>query len=153
MTTARTLAIAQARTRGELLAALCREIDPASREALRDGDPSLVIGAFNRTTLLRMLEMEGVVAADAASPVDPASVRALVEALDAFLQEQMADQPEGHRWIVLACVFLAFVVCKPLHPRDIVGWELAADGTYACPTREDVPSSLCRWCVCDEMRQ
>lgn len=134
-------------SRDELLAALCHALGPAEREALRTGDSSLVISAYNRETLLRMLRMEGgVLAGD--DLVDTASVRSFVEALDAFLQEQMADQPEGHLWIVLACVFLAFVVREPLHPRAIVGWEETAAGAYACPTREDVPGSLCHWCVC-----
>ena len=134
-------------SRDELLVSLCRTLGPAEREALRTDDPSLVISAFNRETLLRMLQMEGgMLTGD--GPVDPTSVRSCVAALDGFLQEQMADQPEGHKWIVLACVFLAFVVGEPLHPRAIVGWQETAPGAFACPTREDVPGSLCRWCIC-----
>ena len=169
-----------ASTRAELLLALCDQIDADARQALRCGDPTLVVGDFNRATLLRMLRMGGSLQADGPleegalrndevskeprlhddgafgecrlrdgeQAVDSASVRLLVEKLGAFLAKYMADKPEGHRWIVLACVFLAFVVNEPMHPQAVVGWEEVSLGVYVCPAHEGGEGSLCRWCAC-----
>ena len=142
-----TLANMTVTTRGDLLATLCEQVDAESREMLREDNPDLVIGEFNRKTVLRMLEMEGKLQGGK-SPVDPSSARLLVCELRSFLDEHMPDKPEGHFWIALSCLFLSFVVDEPMHPQNVVGWERAASGAYECPVRDDADEGLCRWCVC-----
>ena len=139
-------------SRYELLVSLCRTLGPAEREALRTDDPSLVISAFNRETLLRMLQMEGgMLTGD--GPVDPTSVRSCVAALDGFLQEQMPARPEGHKWIVLASLYLAFVAHRPLHPIDragVVVEQLDGRTIYRCPLKVPGDNPICDACVCLE---
>ena len=138
----------KATTRGEFLSALCQTIDETSRKALRDGSPSLIINEANRNTMLRMLELESA-AQSLGGPIDATSARELASSLEAYLQNYMTDQPEAHLWIVLACLFSSFIVEEPMHPQGPADWEEVAPGAYICPAREDVPGSLCRWCVCE----
>lgn len=119
-------------------------ITPAERAALESGGEGLVISRYNRATLLRLLAMED---SPAEPRVDPASLEAMTAALGDYLNRFLPDQPEAHKWILLSCVFLAFVVREPLHPREIVQWEARQD-RYLCPLRDLSPLSLCRWCVC-----
>ena len=144
------LANLNAATRGELLSALCCEIDEVAREALRSGSPGLAINEANRNTMLRMLETE-TAAQNLEIPVDAASARELANSLEAYLQQYMADQPEAHIWIILACLFSSFIAEEPMHPQGPAGWVEVAPGSYECPAREDVPGSLCLWCVCKPM--
>jgi len=126
-----------------LLRRLTGGITPAERAALERGE-GLVISRYNRETLLRMLETG---AAQYTHCVDPAEVEAMRSALQGFLDRHMPDRPEGHRWIMLSCIFLAFVAREPLHPQPVVGWQ-RRQGACICPAREVSADSLCRWCVC-----
>ncbi|MBR2522536.1 MAG: DUF2115 family protein [Coriobacteriales bacterium] len=137
-----------AATRKELLSALCSQIDEAYREALRDGDASLDINESNRATMLRMLQMEDE-AQRLEGSVDASSARELASSLEAYLDKYMVDRPQAHIWIILACLFSSFIAEEPMHPQGPAGWERLASGSYVCPAREDVPGSLCRWCVCE----
>ena len=119
-------------------------INPGERRALENASEGLVISRYNRETLLRMLAMDGL---PEEGDIDAASLEAMKAALEDYLSRYMPDRPEGHKWIVLSCLFLAFIVREPMHPREIVGWK-RADGAYICPAREMSPGSLCRWCVC-----
>lgn len=113
---------------------------------LEENDPSLVVSRWNRATLLRMREY---LAGD--FDVDDAQVEALKAALQSYLNRYMEKQPEGHRWIMLSCLFLAFVAREPLHPGEVVHHRKIVEGgriVYRCPAREDSPGSLCRFCVC-----
>ncbi len=142
------LASLTADTRGELLLALCAQIDKASREALRSGSTDVDINEPNRNTMLRMLEME-TAAQSLENPVDSASARELASSLEAYLDKYMADRPEAHIWIILACLFSSFIAEEPMHPQGPAGWVEVAPNSFVCPAREDVPDSLCRWCVCE----
>lgn len=126
------------------LKALKARVTPAERAALMDGGAGLVISRYNRETLLRMLDMD---APPAGRDVDARGMAALEAALEDYLARYMPDRPEGHKWIVISCLFLACIVREPMHPREIVGWE-EADGGYLCPARDTSPGSLCRWCAC-----
>lgn len=111
--------------------------------ALREGGSGLVIGEDNRQTLLRMLDHPDAGNGTAAR----ADIVSLIDSLCSFLDRYMADQPEGHLWIVLCCVYLSMVVREPMHPQRFTHWYL--DGNiYRCPAREDSPESVCLWCVC-----
>lgn len=127
-------------TRNDLLQDLRAQISPDERAALRDGTvPN--ISRYNRMTLLRILECE---AADLGR-TDAGRVEALRAALREYLNRYMPDTPEAHKWIILSCLFLAFVAMEPMHPQAIVGWKKAEDG-YLCPSREE--DGICQWCVC-----
>ena len=126
------------------LGQLRKGITPSERKALENGGEGLVIGRYNRETLLRMLDMDDL---PEGQGVDPERLEGLEGALRDYLNRYMPDQPEGHKWIVLSCLFLALVVREPMHPREIVGWRQAG-GAYICPTREPSSGSICRWCVC-----
>lgn len=127
-------------TRNDLLNDLRGQISPAEREALRDNTVQN-ISRYNRMTLLRILECEE----QDDGRVDAGRAEALHTALREYLNRYMPDTPEAHKWIILSCLFLAFVAMEPLHSQAIVGWE-KTEGGYLCPSREE--GGVCRWCVC-----
>ena len=131
----------------ELLKRLLLRIPEDEWRGLEEGDASLVISRHNRETLLRMRRYEPSLEA-----MPDAEVRAMEQLLNDYLNRYMPDQPEGHRFIASCCIFLAFVAREPLHPAEIVHHRRTVeDGVvrYRCPAREDVPGSLCRFCVCE----
>lgn len=80
-------------------------------------------------------------------PLDLDSARALHDQLQTYLNLYMADQPQAHKWIILACLFSAFLVREPMHPQEMAKWVRRGDA-YACPAKEVIEDSLCRWCPC-----
>ena len=122
-----------------LLARLRDRITPPERAAL-EADAVTGISRYNRSTLLRMLT-------EPAPPhkVELSRVEALEKALKDYLNREMPEAPDGHKWIVLSCLYLAFVVREPMHPRVFVKWRRTEDG-YACPAFD--AHGVCRWCVC-----
>ena len=165
-------------TKRKLLAVLCEEVDERSRELLVQKSSELVIGEFNRQTVLRMLQenesgetdsevliapdvLEKVNAEDALKKVDAEDVIEkvnardvieMVDALNVFLEKYMADQPQGHKWIILSCVFLSFIAKEPMHPQSVVQWERDDKGRYHCPSATFEEGSLCKWCACGAER-
>ncbi len=104
------------------------------------------ISQWNRGTLLRM---RGFVPEPGDIPA--ASVEALILSLCDNLERHMPDAPEGHRWIMLSCLFLAFVAWEPMHPREVVHHRntvIMGRQHWFCPVREDSAERLCRFCVC-----
>ena len=127
-------------TRNDLLQDLRAQISPAERAALRD-DVVQNISRYNRATLLRILECE----APDDGRVDAGRVETLHAALGEYLNRYMPDTPEAHKWIILSCLFLAFVAMEPMHPQAIAGWKKTGGGCL-CPSREE--GGICQWCVC-----
>ena len=127
-------------TRVDLLQDIRARISPAERAALRD-DTVQNISRYIRATLLRILECK----ASDYGRVDAGRVEALHAALREYLNRYMQDTPEAHKWIILPCLFLAFVAMEPMHPQAIVGWK-KTEGGYFCPSREE--GGICQWCVC-----
>lgn len=97
-------------TRNDLLNDLRGQISPAERAALR-GDTVRNISRYNRATLLRLLEC----GTPEPGRMDAGRVEALHAALREYLNRYMPDAPEAHKWIMLSCLFLAFVAMEPLH--------------------------------------
>jgi len=124
----------------ELLSSLRARITPAERKALRDNTVAH-ISRYNRDTLLRILDLGEPMPV----PVDPMRAKALHAALGDYLNRYMPDTPEARKWIILSCLFLAFVAMEPMHPQAIVGWK-KTEGGYLCPSREE--DGICQWCVC-----
>lgn len=138
-------------TAQDLLERLTGAVSDEDWRRLAEGDPSLVVGSWNRATLLRMRGFQ-----PKAFEIDVARADALEASLRSYLNRYMPDRPEGHRWIILSCLFLAFIAREPLHPREIVHHRAAfEDGAivYRCPSREASPESLCRFCVCHSERE
>lgn len=136
----------QGMRKADLLDALINCVSADERRALEKGEEGLAVSRYNRATLLRMLGMQGS-AEGLKARIDGARAKELADALSAYLGRFMADRPQGHKWIVLSCLFLAFVAEEPMHPREIVHWEKRGNG-YACPVRDASGDSLCRWCAC-----
>ena len=135
-------------TKKELREQLLAQITPEEWEHLRAGDNCLRVSDFNRRTVMRL---EEEVQGDSDAPVDSDSAAELANALQAYLGQYMAESPEAHKWIILACLFSAFIAGEPLHPVEVVhAVQRVENGeTYwYCTAREDIPGSLCRWCVC-----
>ena len=130
-------------TTGSLHNALTGCISASAAAALREGRNGFVISEDNRMTLLRMLDDPNV----GNGTVQRAELVSLIDTLESFLEKYMADQPEGHLWIVLCCIYLSMIVREPMHPQRFTHWYLDGD-TYRCPAREVSPDSVCLWCAC-----
>ena len=132
-------------SRNEYLSRLRKHVSDEEREDLENGD-ILFISWYNRETMLRMLHIEA--ASD--GTVDTEQAEALTHALRAYLKKYMPDYPQGHKWIILSCLFLSMVVREPMHPQRMTGWQKKGN-QYECPAREDQEGSVCRWCVCHKI--
>lgn len=130
-------------TSNSLHKALTECVPASAVAALREGRDGFVISEDNRMTLLRMLDDPNV----GNGTSRRADLVSLIDALGSFLEKYMADQPEGHLWIVLCCVYLSMIVREPLHPQRFTHWYPDGD-TYRCPAREVSPDSVCLWCIC-----
>ena len=126
-----------------LMTRLCSMVSDPERTALENGGAGLYISAFNRQVLLRMLRNNGNEGPDA----DEQAVRELTADLTAFLNACMADHPEGHKWIIIACLYLTFVEKLPMHPQEAAKWQ-KVDGRFLCPSQVK-DSLICQYCVCE----
>lgn len=118
-------------------------ISPEELNRLRDDPTRLSIGPFNRQILLRMVEGHDPVR----HVIHVSSVKGLHRALQRYLDRYMPERPEGHKWIILSCLYLTFVAREPMHPQAMVHW-VVVDDVYRCPARELSKESVCPWCVC-----
>ena len=131
----------------------------------------LRINEHNRTALLEMRDVANQIppeadfeAATGNSPAgdvpgsDPHVVQvnadkaAVLEGdIQAYLDEHMADAPEGHKWIILASLYLTFVAKRPMHPIERAGVVVErVDGgvVYRCPYKVPGDNPICDSCVC-----
>ena len=129
-------------TNKELLFRLRSKISDDERRALADSSEDLYISDFNRKVIFQMLGCDVLESEE--TPGE--NVRELAEDLAKYLDEYMADHPEGHKWIIIACLYLTFIEKLPMHPRKAVKWQ-ENDGEYICPSKEE-SSVTCRYCVC-----
>ena len=134
----------------EFTAQLKARISPREAEQLRNGTDGLCISAFNRDGCLRLLDdIPGVTVDRDFAVIDPTDAAALEADLSAYLNEYMADRPEGHRWIILACLYLTFAERLPMHPQSAAKW-VEKDGRYYCPSM--APESItCKYCMCESI--
>ena len=140
---------------------LVEQITHAEWDALDRCDPSLTINNHNREALLEMRAL--CMATDPAETpnepkhpkpeVDLEAAENLALSLQEYLDEYMSDNPEGHKWIVLASLYLAFVARRPLHPIDragVVVEQLNGSTIYRCPLKVSGDNPICDACVCLE---
>ena len=131
-------------TVSEFKTKLAGQISAEEESALRRG-AGLCISDFNRSVCLRLLDSE----CTDDSPVSLSDAEELSADLEAYLKEYMQDKPAGHKWIILACLYLTFVEHLPMHPQHAAKW-VEKDGRYYCPSME--PDSItCRYCMCEQM--
>lgn len=124
----------------ELRQALLAKISEQEWLALEEN--ALPLNAFNRSVILQMRESKAP--RDEAVPIS--AVRALHESLAAYLQQYMSECSQGHKWIELACIYLAYIKRIPMHPQVAAHWEKTADG-YRCPMHAGA-DTLCSHCAC-----
>ena len=140
---------------------LVEQITHAEWDALDRCDPSLTINNHNREALLEMRALcMATGTAEAADEhthpepeVDLEAAENLARYLQEYLDEYMPDAPEGHKWIVLASLYLAFVARRPLHPIDragVVVEQLNRRTIYRCPLKVPGDNPICDACVCLE---
>ena len=140
---------------------LVGQITHAEWDALDCCDPSLTINSHNREALLEMRALcmtpnAAETAGEHTQPepeIDLEAAESLARYLQEYLNEYMSDDPEGHKWIVLASLYLAFVARRPLHPIDRAGVVVEQlDGTtvYRCPLKVPANNPICDACVCLE---
>ena len=126
----------------EYLRAICARISEQERAELENNEIP-VISSYNRATMLRMLRDTEA----REKNVDTDRAYALEDALRTYLDRYMAETPQGHKWVILSCLYLAMVAREPMHPQPMTGWLREKD-RYYCRAREDSPGSTCLWCVC-----
>jgi len=128
-------------SRSEFLEGLRGRISEQEKADIESGE--IRMSSYNRTVIRRLLSgaacPEGMVDTDRADE--------LQSALETYLERYMPEYPQGHKWIILSCLFLAMAAEEPLHPQQAAGWIRRGDACY-CRAREDQPGSICKWCVC-----
>lgn len=156
----------------EFCKSLCKRITPEEWRALECADSRLYINDHNRRALLEMRDVgqglngirlasraslggenEAVVLANADNEydIDTGGVAALEDALQVFLDEYMAEAPEGHKWIILASLYLTYVAKRPMHPIEragVVVEERDGHTVYLCPNKVPGDNPICDACVC-----
>ena len=137
---------------------LAKRISQNEWDALDRCDPSLTISDHNRETLL---EMRALCTTSGATDgqtlpsrnVDLDEVKSLAYHLQSYLDEYMSDKPEGHKWIILASLYLAYVAHRPMHPINRTGIVLEEQGettVYRCPLKVEGDNPICDACICIE---
>ena len=148
----------------EFCKSLCERITPEEWCALECADNKLYINDHNRLALLEMREvsqranessLDSCIALGGESEtgvnIDAESAAALEGALQAFLDEYMAEAPEGHKWIILASLYLTYVAKRPMHPLARAGVTVEKrDGrkVFLCPNKIVGDNPICDACVC-----
>ena len=131
-------------TSSDLIQKLKLSITADEAEKLRLGE-GLVISSFNREVCLRLLENDSAVA----DPVPETESGTLEAELKSYLEEYMQDKPEGHKWIITACLYLTYVEHLPMHPQSAAKWK-EQGGRYFCPSMEP-DSFICKRCKCEKL--
>ena len=148
----------------EFCKSLSDRITPEEWRALECAENELLINDHNRLALLEMREVgRGLIgmgstlrtapggAGGTDAGIDAFGVAALEDALQAFLDEHMAEAPEGHKWIVIASLYLTYVAKRPMHPIEragVVVEERDGQTTYLCPSKVPGDNPICDACVC-----
>ncbi|MBQ8306730.1 MAG: DUF2115 family protein [Blautia sp.] len=117
---------------------------------LENGTIPVPVSNYNRKILLglknRNTAFEGHVREE--------DVRSLLDALQVFLAQTWAEQPDAHKYVIGACLALTFIKEVPMHPQEIVRYtETVENGVkrYHCPAKGD--SVICRYCVTEAVER
>lgn len=134
-------------TKSELLKRILKEISQEEWNALEEHPKTLCISAFNRQTLL---EARKVSCKEGTAQIN--RIEELYQVTSDYLNEQMRERPEGHKWILLSCLYLTFLAERPMHPQEIVKYrreENDAGIRYFCPCKDESAGSVCLYCVAE----
>lgn len=144
-------------TVAEFTGQLKKRISPEEAALLRKGTGGLCVSEFNRDVCLRLLDAEipthgesGAKTYAGGGNVDPDDAASLENDLASYLNEYMTDRPEGHKWIILACLYLTFAERLPMHPQSAAKW-IEKDGRFYCRYMEE-DSVTCRYCMCEKLK-
>ena len=135
-------------TKNELLRKLQMSISTSEKQALMNSESKLVIGKYNRQSMLDLLMMRE--AED--QNIDVNRLNQLKDSLQIYLDRYM-EQKEGHKWVILASIYHAFILGIPLHPLEVTKIKMVQKENhieYYCPCRDTSDGSLCHFCVCQE---
>lgn len=102
------------------------------------------INDFNRGVMLRLKEN----CDDSLDLVPEKEIKQLADELKDYLNKYMQDQPEAHKWIIFACIYLTYLEQVPMHPQDKVNWVKKEDG-YFCPYYSG--EGACLYCMCEKL--
>ena len=76
----------------------------------------------------------------------------LLTSIREYLDIYMSDAPAGHRWIVLASLYLTYVARRPMHPierADVIVESRDGSVRYCCPNKIPGDNPICDACVCE----
>ena len=132
-------------TQADYLKTLLHRISDDEWDKLAAVPPMLPINDFNRRTLLRLKNFQA-----GNGMVDTEKAQELETLLTEYLKKYLPDR-DAHKWIILSCLGLTFILGEPMHPPERVG-IVKDTGTdpiqYRCPMRDTAEGSICRYCVC-----
>ena len=136
-------------TKSRLFRELQKSVTEAEWDAL-ERDHNLAVSSFNRNVLLGWKNEK--ISDDLEIPEE--QVMGLHMVLREFLETHMGDNPGGWKWVILSCIYLAFIAERPLHSIEVLDIkELSVDGktVYECPVKSNGKNTPCRYCVCWRM--
>ena len=128
----------------DLLNHLNEQIECEDWERLAAYD-DMPVSMANRAILLQMRDFKP----DACKSLSAGKVRRLEDLLSSYLNQYMEDRPDWHKWIIMVCLFRAFVAEEPLHPREAVNYRIErtpAGVLYYCPVKETGAENICSFC-------
>ncbi len=132
-------------TRKELAENIIGSIDKTQWQQLKAGTLEIPVSEHNRKVLL---ELEGS-SEDFTGDVPGDDVEKLSDSVYEFLKEVWAEEPEAHKFVVLACLALTFLKKIPMHAKEKVNYRevVREDGEreYYCSAKTD--SIICNFCV------
>lgn len=136
-------------TKSKLFRELQQSVTAAEWDAL-ERDTGLSVSKFNRSVLLGWKNEK--IQDGLEIPED--QVFGLHTVLREHLETYMGDNPGGWKWVILSCIYLAFIAERPMHPVEVLGIrEVTEDGktVYECPEKSSGKNTACRYCVCRRM--
>lgn len=131
-------------TRKDLKQQLLNNITSEEWIQLEQKSEDFIINDFNRGVMLRLKENK----TKSLETVPEKEIEQLSDELKDYLNQYMQDQPQAHKWIIFACIYLTYIEQVPMHPQDKVNWIKREDG-YFCPYYSG--EGACLYCMCEKL--
>ena len=104
------------------------------------------ISDFNKSTLMELID------SDFEGEVDDTAVEEAERLLKSFLNRTWREEPSAHKYVISACLALAFLFEKPMHPQDAVHYiSKTYDGKERFYCRYNEKGTICDFCAADPM--